>query len=191
MNFPGQVILRLDNITKKFGGNTVLSNISLSLHSPQSLAVVGQNGSGKTTLLRIISGLEPVSEGTRRVSPDSLKIGFVPARFPKLRFSPLEYSHLVDLLANRVVHIHEGNILSDVLNQKSADEEVIVIQAHVPSQTHTASLDTIPGVVWMKRQNGRTTFHVTRSKSDEVLHKLLQLNATILSLNPLSARGIN
>lgn len=46
----------------------VLTGVSLRVDAPQRVGVVGRNGSGKTTLLRVIAGLLPPLEGTRRVS---------------------------------------------------------------------------------------------------------------------------
>ena len=55
--------LELNNITKKFGNNTILNNISLSVEPGEFLVLVGPSGCGKSTLLRVISGLESVSSG--------------------------------------------------------------------------------------------------------------------------------
>jgi len=50
-------MLRLENITKRFGGLTVLNNISFDLGTSGITALIGPNGSGKTTLARSITGL--------------------------------------------------------------------------------------------------------------------------------------
>ena len=49
------------NIGKRFGKNTVLSQVSVSLHDGDCLLVTGENGTGKTTLLRILAGIEKPS----------------------------------------------------------------------------------------------------------------------------------
>jgi ABC-type multidrug transport system ATPase subunit len=51
------------NISKKYGKNTILNNVSLALKKNEYFALVGNNGSGKTTLLRIVSGLVTPTEG--------------------------------------------------------------------------------------------------------------------------------
>ncbi|MBP5697551.1 MAG: ABC-F family ATP-binding cassette domain-containing protein, partial [Treponema sp.] len=53
----GQLVLRLNGITKSYDGKTnVLNNLDLTLENGQRLVVTGRNGAGKSTLLRIIAG---------------------------------------------------------------------------------------------------------------------------------------
>ena len=56
-------ILRVHNISKRFGSSEVLNNISFSLAEGESLAILGASGSGKTTLLRCLNFLERPDEG--------------------------------------------------------------------------------------------------------------------------------
>ncbi len=50
------VLLSIQNVTKSFGLNVVLRNISLTLKEGQRMGLVGVNGSGKSTLLKLITG---------------------------------------------------------------------------------------------------------------------------------------
>ena len=50
------VLLTLQNVTKAFGLNVILNDVSLTLKEGQRLGLVGVNGSGKTTLMKIIAG---------------------------------------------------------------------------------------------------------------------------------------
>ncbi len=56
-------LLRVKNLRKNFGNQTVLQNVSLELKDSELLSVLGASGSGKTTLLRLIAGFEFVSGG--------------------------------------------------------------------------------------------------------------------------------
>ena len=56
-------ILRADCLTKRFGGLTAVSEVSLELHVGQVHAVIGPNGAGKSTLANLISGDLPPSGG--------------------------------------------------------------------------------------------------------------------------------
>ncbi|WP_375330579.1 ATP-binding cassette domain-containing protein [Alicyclobacillus fastidiosus] len=69
----------------------MLDRISVSIYRNECTAIVGPNGSGKSTVLRLIAGLIPAGSGTREVSVTQIKIGYVPDRFPILRFTPKEY----------------------------------------------------------------------------------------------------
>jgi ABC-type sugar transport system ATPase subunit len=55
--------VELKNISKSFGENVILNNISIDVTPGEFLVLVGPSGCGKSTLLRIISGLEKVSNG--------------------------------------------------------------------------------------------------------------------------------
>lgn len=53
--------MRLDNISKTYGGITVFDDFSAELPNGKITRITGSSGCGKTTLLRIIAGLEPFS----------------------------------------------------------------------------------------------------------------------------------
>lgn len=50
----GQVVVKIDNLSKSYGQNQVLKNIDFQLERGDKIAFVGQNGQGKTTLAKII-----------------------------------------------------------------------------------------------------------------------------------------
>ena len=55
--------IRLENISKNYGQNNILKNISLEIKGKEFLALVGPSGCGKSTLLRVIAGLETPDSG--------------------------------------------------------------------------------------------------------------------------------
>lgn len=57
-------MLIAENLSKSYGGETVLDNVSFSLGREETLAVVGPSGCGKTTLLYLLSGLARADHGT-------------------------------------------------------------------------------------------------------------------------------
>lgn len=80
----GAELLEIHEVSKSFGEQVVLDNVSLTLRRGDIALLVGANGSGKSTLLRCIAGLTPV-EGTARVlgaNPRSAQgrslIGYLP-----------------------------------------------------------------------------------------------------------------
>lgn len=58
-----EFIVQLSNISKRFGTQTILENISLDVRNGEFLTLLGPSGCGKTTLLRIISGSEFADQG--------------------------------------------------------------------------------------------------------------------------------
>jgi len=59
---PGAMI-RVDQLTKQYGGRTVLQDVSFDVAEGEVVSVVGPSGCGKTTLLRCIAGLAEPSAG--------------------------------------------------------------------------------------------------------------------------------
>lgn len=58
-----KVMVRLDNVKKKYDEKEIIKGISLDIYEGEFLTLLGPSGCGKTTLLRTISGLEKVSSG--------------------------------------------------------------------------------------------------------------------------------
>ncbi|MDG1573323.1 ABC transporter ATP-binding protein [Robiginitalea sp. M366] len=57
-------MIEITNLHKRFGKNTVLSGVNLSLQEPGIHAVLGPNGSGKTTLIKSILGMVCPDQGS-------------------------------------------------------------------------------------------------------------------------------
>ena len=58
-----KVVVKLDNISKKFNDKFVIKNLSLDIYEGEFITLLGSSGCGKTTILRMISGLDHVTEG--------------------------------------------------------------------------------------------------------------------------------
>lgn len=56
-------LLKTENITKKYDGKTVISDINIELHHGELVSLLGVSGAGKTTLFNVISGLIAPEEG--------------------------------------------------------------------------------------------------------------------------------
>lgn len=83
-------IIRCEKLTKKFGSMKAVDDVSFDVNEWEFLSIIGPSGCGKTTVLRLISGLEPPTEGRvllrdEEVRRPTKRIGFVfqePALFP-------------------------------------------------------------------------------------------------------------
>ena len=64
MKAMSDTILKVTNVTKRFGGVCALDNVNLELKKGEIHCLVGGNGSGKSTLIKIISGFYKPDGGT-------------------------------------------------------------------------------------------------------------------------------
>lgn len=64
MNNPAVIV---DHVTKQFGHDVVLKDVSLSLESGKIHGIIGRNGSGKTVLMKCICGFLQPTSGTIKV----------------------------------------------------------------------------------------------------------------------------
>jgi branched-chain amino acid transport system permease protein len=59
----GEEILRVEGLTKRFGGLTAVDNVDFSVRRGEAHALIGPNGSGKTTCINLLSGLYVPTSG--------------------------------------------------------------------------------------------------------------------------------
>lgn len=57
------IMLSCNNVSKTFGVETILENISFSVNEGDKIGIVGVNGTGKTTLFKVITGIFPHDSG--------------------------------------------------------------------------------------------------------------------------------
>ncbi len=69
------------NLTKAYGVNPVLNDVSLAVNTGDRAGIVGMNGAGKTTLLRIIVGQEQPDSGSVMLGND-VEVGHLPQTTP-------------------------------------------------------------------------------------------------------------
>ena len=56
-------LLRVNQLSKNFGGISALTDVSFELHNKEILGLIGPNGAGKTTLFNVMTGLYQPSKG--------------------------------------------------------------------------------------------------------------------------------
>ncbi|HAZ39030.1 MAG TPA: ABC transporter ATP-binding protein [Exiguobacterium sp.] len=70
------MICDIQHLTKQFGGETILTDVSLFLNEHDRVGLIGRNGSGKTTLLRLLARLDQPDGGVI-YQKNGLTIGYL------------------------------------------------------------------------------------------------------------------
>src|ERR1700712_1111408 len=73
---PAAPLLRIENVSKAFGGVIAVDDLSLDIAAGEFFALLGPSGCGKTTLLRMLAGFETPDKG--RILLDGVDIAAVP-----------------------------------------------------------------------------------------------------------------
>lgn len=68
-------IITVSNVTKSYGIDIILQNISFIVNEGDKIGVIGENGAGKSTLFNILAGITEVDSGIISISSD--KIGYL------------------------------------------------------------------------------------------------------------------
>jgi len=98
-------MIEVDRLTKYYGNQAAIREVSFSAEPGQILGFLGPNGAGKTTTMRILTGYMPASSGTARVAgfdvfEESLevrrRVGYLPENPPLYReMTPTSYLDFV------------------------------------------------------------------------------------------------
>ncbi|HEY8480298.1 MAG TPA: ATP-binding cassette domain-containing protein [Spirillospora sp.] len=78
---PGEEVLRVEGVSKRFGGVLVLDDVTLTLRPGEIVGLMGPNGAGKTTLCNVITGVVTPDRGTVRLHGRDLTGLSTPERF--------------------------------------------------------------------------------------------------------------
>jgi multiple sugar transport system ATP-binding protein len=65
--------LSIQKVTKRFGSNIALNDLSLDIHDREFVVLLGPTGAGKTTLLRCVAGLERIDAGDIFIGQQNVK----------------------------------------------------------------------------------------------------------------------
>ncbi|HKX93879.1 MAG TPA: ATP-binding cassette domain-containing protein, partial [Methylibium sp.] len=82
-----EALITLERVLLRYGTHEALRGVNLAVRRGERIAFIGANGSGKSTLLRVLHGLLPPSEGTRRTASAPPRIAMLFQRPFLLRLS--------------------------------------------------------------------------------------------------------
>jgi len=118
-------VLRLENLTKAFGGLTAVAGFCLDLGARDIQGVIGPNGAGKTTTFNLLTGVYPADSGTMalgdldltKLSPDAIARAGIARTFQNIRlFSQMT---VLDNIA-QALHAKAGYRLRDAVFRTGA-----------------------------------------------------------------------
>jgi ATP-binding cassette ChvD family protein len=72
----GQNVIDFDHLSKGFGDNLLIDDLTFKLPPGGIVGIIGANGAGKTTLFRMITGAEKPDDGSIKIG-ESVKLGYV------------------------------------------------------------------------------------------------------------------
>lgn len=114
--------LKIDTITKQFGGLTAVKDFSLELQEGEIIALIGPNGAGKTTAFNMITGVYAPNKGKVYFKGEDIT-GLRPDQITKLgiarTFQNIRLFKELNVLDNVLIanHLHlQSNLLEAVFN---------------------------------------------------------------------------
>src|SRR3990170_5262533 len=123
---PGLIMITVQNVNKKFGKITALTNLNFQVNKGTIHGIIGPEASGKSTILNIISTLMKPDSGVVTVNNIPLnkgsKIRKIIGYVPKIPHLPSEYTarSLVTFAAS--LHgIHDKNRINGILKEMGID----------------------------------------------------------------------
>jgi simple sugar transport system ATP-binding protein len=67
-------VVELVNVSKHYGNNRAVTNVSLAIHAGEVVGLVGDNGSGKSTIVKMITGYHRPTSGKIRFNGSDVKL---------------------------------------------------------------------------------------------------------------------
>lgn len=81
MNSEKQIMIRLHNLTKRFGPLVAVDNVNLEIEQGTIFAFLGTNGAGKTTTIRMMTGVLRPTSGTITIGGYDIQNNPIEAKF--------------------------------------------------------------------------------------------------------------
>lgn len=99
-------IIRVDNISKKFGSNLVIKDLSLDIEQGTAIVFTGHNGVGKSTLLKIIAKLINIDQGNI-IYNKKINVSYIPEHFPRMSFTANDFLIHMGMISGKTLEESE------------------------------------------------------------------------------------
>jgi ATP-binding cassette, subfamily F, member 3 len=120
-------MIRLDGITVRLGGNTILDGVTAALPEGARVGLVGRNGAGKSTLMRVLTGRIDPDDGGLSL-PAGARIGYLEQEAPAGDGTPLDAVLAAD--TERAALLAEVAATEDPARLAAAHDRLNAIEAH-------------------------------------------------------------
>ena len=133
----GDELLKVENVTLRFGGVTAIENISFDIMKGEIRAIIGPNGAGKTSMLNVINGFYHPQEGTitfrgetrRKMKPYEAAASGIARTFQNVALFK-NMSTLDNIMSGRSLRMN-SNFLTQLFYYGPARDEEIVHRKRV------------------------------------------------------------
>ncbi|MFO0986526.1 MAG: ABC transporter ATP-binding protein [Alphaproteobacteria bacterium] len=127
----GDVVLKVDNISLRFGGVRAITGVSFEIRKGEIFSIIGPNGAGKTSMLNVINGFYHPQEGTitwkgmprKQMRPHEAAATGIARTFQNVALFK-GMSTLDNLMTGRLLK-QKGNFITDALYWGPAQREDI------------------------------------------------------------------
>ncbi len=184
-----EVLFRLSDITKSYGGTEILRGISFQINPSEKVGLVGRNGAGKSTIFRLLTGAESPDQG-EIVMINGLKLGLLEQH---VELEPGETVHTAALAAFKHIHDMEAemrrleNVMitdhSDAVLERYADLQIAFENADGFSYAAKAEA-VLLGVGFTREQWSMETQVLSGGQRNRLgMARMLLSNADVLLLD--------
>lgn len=167
-------MIELKNVTKRYGDNIVLKDISLKIEKGDIFGIVGLSGAGKSTLIRTINKLEEIDEG--EILVDNQNVSYLNGQ--NLRNFRKEVAMIFqnfNLLTSRTVY---GNVKLPLEKEGNIDEMLKLVELDDKRDTYISKL------------SGGQKQRVAIARALVTKPKILLSDEATSALDPITANNI-
>ncbi len=113
------MILALSNVSKAFGTNIVLDNVSFHIEEKEKIGIVGVNGAGKSTLLKLITGELSLDSG-QVIMPKNVTVGY--------------FSQSLELDSERTVYDELMSVFEPIKAMEKEQRDLETLMSHTDGE---------------------------------------------------------
>ena len=126
-----EVLIKVENLSKSFGDNEVLSNVNMQIEKGEVIAIIGPSGCGKSTFIRTLNQLEDATSGAIYVDGEDITAKGVDINDVRRRVG-MVFQHF-NLFPHLTIkkNLTLAPVKLGIMNQEEADAKAVELLARV------------------------------------------------------------